>query len=142
MNNDNVTVTNSSLIVSCRYGKSKRRFFHTAPGKKIKAVIKVPQARFRWNGKVKAKIKSYKKRSWRGWRRWRTNIAAGVRGNVYDIRCDNTPIYLNNWTSTKRRKKRVYIWDNPHFTSHIVENGGMTGLYRQNNIVKELTLTW
>jgi len=142
VDNDNVTVNNSSSTVSCKYGKSKRRFFNTASGKKIKAIIKVPQPMFRSNGKVKAKIKSYKKRSFWGWRRWRTNIAAGARGNVYDTRCDNTPFYIDQWTSTKRRKKRIYIWDNPYYVSHIVKNGGMTGLYKQNGIVKELALTW
>jgi len=128
--------------VSCKYGKSKRRFFDTAPGKKIKAIIKVPQPRFGWNGKVKAKIKSYKKRNGRGWRKWRTNIAVGARGNVYDTSCNNAPYFINDWTSVKRRKRRKFIWDNPYYVSHIVENGGMTGLYKQNGIIKELTLTW
>jgi len=142
INEDNVSVSTSTSIVSCKYGKSKRATLYTTSDKRVKALIKVPQPRWGANGKVKSKIKSYKKRG-RRWKKWRTNIAAGARGNIYNTGCDRDFFYINNqMTSTKKRKKRVYKWKNPYYGSHIVENGGMTGLYKQNGVLKELTLTW
>tara|TARA_R110002096_G_scaffold397226_1_gene593169 strand:- start:909 stop:2030 length:1122 start_codon:yes stop_codon:yes gene_type:complete len=141
--NDNVSTTNNPPATSCKYGKSKRKYIDTAPGKKIMALIKVPQPRWGANGKVKSKIKSYKKKR-RRWKKWRTNIAAGASGRVYDTNCGGGVSYLinNDYTSTKRRKKRVYKWDNPYYGSHIVKNGEMKGLYKQNGVTKELLLTW
>ena len=36
----------------------------------------------------------------------------------------------------------VYTWHDYRFVSHIAKNDGMTGLYKQKSISKELTLTW
>lgn len=142
IDNDNVTVSNTNTAVSCEYGKSKRAWFTTSSTRKIKAVIKVPQPKFGWNGKVKTKIKSYKKKR-RRWRKRRTHIAAGARGKVGNVSCTGETFFIDNqWTSTKKKRKRVFKWDNPYWASHVVENGGMTGLYRQDGIVKELKLTW
>ncbi len=141
LNNDNVSVSTTSTASGCDYGKTRRKYFNTASNKKIKAIIKVPQPKFGANGKVKTKIKSYKKK-WYGWKKWRTNIACGSRGNVYDTSCSNSPYFINDWTPTKKKKKRKFIWDDPYYGSHRVENGGMTGLYKQNSYVKELKLTW
>lgn len=141
VNNDNVSTSGSSSATSCKYGKTKRRYIDTAPGKRIKAVIKVPQPRWGANGKVKSKIKSFKKKR-RGWKKWRTRIAAGAKGNVYNSNCNNESFYINQLGSEKRRKKRVYKWDNPTWGSHIVKNGELKGLYKQNGVLKELALAW
>ena len=138
----NVSTSGSTTVISCKYGKSKRRSISTAPGKKIKALIKVPQPRWGANGKVKSKIKSYKKKG-RRWKKWRTYIAAGASGRVYNSNCSNESFLINDDLQTpKRKKKRVYKWDNPTWGSHIVKNGEMKGLYKQNGVIKELPLTW
>lgn len=142
VNNDNVSTSGSSPATSCKYGKTRRKFFNTASGKKIKAIIKVPQPRWGWNGKVKSKVKSYKKK-WYGWKKWRTKIDAGAKGTVYSTSCGSSDFHnLNDWEGERRRKKLVYTWRNPYWASHIVEEGGMKGQYKQNGIVKELALTW
>jgi len=142
IDNGNVNVNTSSSAVGCEYGKTKRATIQTSSSRRIKAVIKVPQPKFGWNGKVKTKIKSYKKKG-RRWKKRRTNIAAGARGTVGNVTCVGDAFFIDSqWTSTKKRKKRVYKWRNPYFTSHKVENGGMTGLYKQDGVVKELKLTW
>ena len=43
---------------------------------------------------------------------------------------------------TKRKKKRVFKWDDNSYANHMVENGKMKGLYYQNGVTKELILTW
>jgi len=134
-------VVTSSTTVSCKYGKVKRKTFDLSSNRRIRAVIKVPQPRFGWNGKVKAKTKSYKKGGLFGWRKYRTHISAGLIGNVYNTSCDNTPESLNR-KKERRRKKVVLKYDNPHFVSHVVENGGMKGTYSQNGVTRELVLTW
>lgn len=141
INNSNVTVTNNTTTTSCKYAEEVRKDFSIDSKKFFKALIKVPSPSFGWNGKVKAKIVSYKKGVF-GWRKWRTNIDVGATGNVYSSNCDNTPTYINKWKGAKKRKKRVFNWRNSSFGSHKVENGGMTGLFRHNNVVKELKLTW
>lgn len=142
IDNDNVTVTNSSSTTTCRYSREQRKDFTISSNKKfIMAVIKVRPPTLGYNGKIKTKIKSYKKGLF-GWRKWRTKIDAGARGNVYNTNCNNSPTYINKWRGVKRRKKRIFKWRNNSFGSHKVENGGMAGLYKHNNVVKELALTW
>ena len=139
--NDNVGISSGNATTTCSFRKFESEDFSISSDKFIMTKIKVRGPSLGWNGKIKAKIKSYKD-GFFGWRRWRTNIAAGAKGNVYNENCNNTPTNINNWTSTKKRKKRVYKWRNSSFESHKVENGGMTGMFRHNNIVKELILTW
>jgi|GEM_PF-4467373 len=141
INNPNVTVTNNPPATSCKYAKEVRKDFLIDSKKFFRAVIKVPRPSLGWNGKVKAKIVSYKK-GFFGWRKWRTKIDVGARGDVFNTSCDNSPTYVNKWKGVKRKKKRIYIFRDKSFGSHKVENGGMTGLYRHNNVIKELNLTW
>lgn len=138
--NGNVSIVNPSTSLDCKYGKSKRAWIDTAPGKKIRVLIKVPQPRWGANGKVKSKVKSYKKRG-RRWKKYRTNIYAGLSGTVYDTRCDYTPHHINVG-KTKRKKKLVFKWHDYSFASHVVLNGGMKGVYKQGNVTNELALTW
>ena len=143
VNNDNVSTSGSPSALSCKYGKTRRKFFNTTSGKRIKAVIKVPQPRWGANGKVKSKIKSYKKK-WYGWKKWRTKIDVGAKGIVYNTSCTFTDFAdLDNWKGEKRRKKLKYrFYGGSNWGSHIVENGELKGQYKQNGIVKELALTW
>lgn len=141
INNPNVSVSNQNSSTDCKYAKEHREFIPTSSNKQILALIKVSRPSLGWNGKVKAKIKSYKK-GFLGWRRWRTNIDVGVRGYVYNGNCNNTSTYLNEWKGKKRRKKLVFKWRNQNFSSHKVENGGMKGLFKQNSFTKEIDLTW
>jgi hypothetical protein len=141
INNNNVSITNSTTTTSCKYAEEVRAEIGGGSDKFCKILIKVPSPSFGWNGKVKSKIVSYKK-GFLGWRKWRTSIATGARGNVYSANCDNSPTYINKSTGTRKKKKQVYTWRNKSFGSHKVENGGMTGLFTYNNVVKELKLTW
>ena len=137
---DNVTVSTTNTSPVCKSGKTRRKFFNTFDNKKIKAIIKVPQPKFGWNGKVKTKIKSYRK-VWYGWKKWRTKIAPGADGRVYS-NCGEFFDIDMQMTQIKRKKKRVFVWRNPSYANHQVENGKMIGLYYQNGITKELALTW
>ena len=141
INNSNVSIVNNTTTTSCKYAEEVRSEIDGGSNKFCKIVIKVPSPSFGWNGKVKSKIVSFKKGTF-GWRKWRTSIAAGARGNVYNTNCDNPPTYINKFTRTRKTKKQVYLWRNKSFGSHKVENGGMTGLFKYNNVVTELKLTW
>jgi len=137
----NVSVVSPNTALECKYGKSKRAWFETVPNsKKIRAVVKVPQPRWGANGKVKAKIKSFKK-SGHSWKKYRTNLYVGLEGLVYNTRCDFPSNSINTGKSD-RKKKLVFIWYDFNFDSHVVENGGMKGIFKQDGITKELILSW
>jgi len=141
VNNDNVTVETGSTTFDCQYNKKKVQSFNLSTTRKIKAKIKVGQPTWN-NGNVKAKIVSYKKRNSRGWKKYRTTLTVGLVGDVYDTNCDGYTEYIDHIRLPKRRKRYKYKYHNPNFHSHVVENGGMKGVYSQNGVTRELVLTW
>ncbi len=147
IDNKNVSIGNntdlSTAKASCEQGKTTRVFRYPA-NRRIKAIVKVPQPKFGWNGKVKAKMKSYKKRRRRGWKRWRTHLSVGLRGTVYNVACDgaSTSADINILSQSKKRRKRKIIWRDYHWASHNVKNGGMIGIFIQNGVRTEVALTW
>ncbi len=142
VNNDNVIIdTSSSSSVDCNTSKSKREILSTATNKRIKATIKVRRGFGPWAGKIKSKMKSYKKRGSR-WRKWRTHISAGLNGKVRNDLCHST-LELNERRSVKRRKKSKYSYQDWNALYHPkVENGKFKGIFYQSGVTKELVLSW
>ena len=144
IDNNNVSIGNntdpSASKASCDYGKTTRVFKYPASRRRIKAIVKVPQPKFGSIGKVKTKMKSYKRRG-RGWKKWRTSIATWSEGKVYDFDCSTFDL-LTGSVAPVRRKRRVSVWRNPFFASHNVKNGEIIGVFLQNGIITRVALTW
>jgi hypothetical protein len=141
VNNSNVDIIQPTTI-DCEYGKSVRKDFSISSNRKIRCVVKVPQPKFGSNGKLKAKVKSLKKGTF-GWKRSRANLSARLVGEYFDTSCSNSPIPVDfTNTSSRRKSKRKIKVKNPHVNSHIVEDGGLKGVFTRNGVTKELVLQW
>ncbi len=141
INNNNVVVTTSNSRVNCSTGKLKRTKVQLTSDRLVKVLIKVRAPFANWNGKVKSKLKSYRKKRHR-WRKYRATISAGVVGKVWDSNC-GAPFLLNKKKEKRRKKKVKYSYrDQYQNGGFFVENGGMKGVYSQNGIETELILTW